>query len=131
MAPKQTFTLDESVRIIDGPFDTFTGTVEEAPPVRRAAPDSLPEGVPLKQVDMFEEMKVEEPADPLLDSAIDLIRREGRASISMLQRRLRIGYTRAARLVETIEEKGIISAPMPGSQIREVLDWGPTAPPPD
>ena len=80
---------------------------------------------------MFEEMKEEEPSDPLLDSAIDLIRREGRASISMLQRRLRIGYTRAARLVETIEEKGIISAPMPGSQIREVLDWGPTAPPQD
>ena len=49
----------------------------------------------------------------------------------MLQRRLRIGYTRSARLIETIEEKGIIGAPQPGSQTREVLDYGPAAPPVD
>jgi S-DNA-T family DNA segregation ATPase FtsK/SpoIIIE len=47
----------------------------------------------------------------------------------MLQRRLRIGYTRAARLVDTMEEKGIISPPQPNSQVREVLDYGPAAPP--
>ena len=109
----------------------FAGTAETATTAVRAAPDSLPSGVPLKQIDMFNEMEPEEPTDPLLDEAIDLIRREGRASISMLQRRMRIGYTRAARIVETIEEKGIISAPLPGSQVREVLDWGPTGPPPD
>ena len=43
--------------------------------------------------------------DPLLHEAIDLIRREGRASVSMLQRRMRIGYTRAARLVDVMEER--------------------------
>jgi S-DNA-T family DNA segregation ATPase FtsK/SpoIIIE len=49
----------------------------------------------------------------------------------MLQRRLRIGYTRAARLIEVIEEKGIIAPPQPGAQVREVLDYGPAAPPVD
>jgi S-DNA-T family DNA segregation ATPase FtsK/SpoIIIE len=91
--------------------------------------DAVPPGVPLKQVPMFEDMAPIEKGDPLLEDAIDLVRREGRASVSMLQRRLRIGYTRAARLVDTMEEKGIISPPQPNSQVREVLDYGPAAPP--
>jgi S-DNA-T family DNA segregation ATPase FtsK/SpoIIIE len=94
-------------------------------------PDMVSRGVPLKQMPMFEEMEPEEELDPLYTEAVDLIRRQGRASISMLQRRLRIGYTRAARLVEMIETKGIISPPQPGSQVREVLDYGPAAPPVD
>jgi S-DNA-T family DNA segregation ATPase FtsK/SpoIIIE len=94
-------------------------------------PDMVPKGVPLKQMPMFEEMEPEEDRDPIYDDAVDLIRRQGRASISMLQRRLRIGYTRAARLIETLEDQGIVSAPQPGSQVREVLDYGPAAPPVD
>jgi S-DNA-T family DNA segregation ATPase FtsK/SpoIIIE len=94
-------------------------------------PDMIPKGVPLKQMPMFEEINMQEEIDPLFDDAVDLIRRQGRASISMLQRRLRIGYTRAARLIEFIEERGIISPPQPGSQVREVLDYGPAAPPVD
>jgi S-DNA-T family DNA segregation ATPase FtsK/SpoIIIE len=91
----------------------------------------IPKGVPLKQMPMFVDIEPQEELDPLYDEAVDLIRRQGRASISMLQRRLRIGYTRAARLIETIEEKGIISEPQPGSQVRDVLDYGPAAPPVD
>jgi len=87
--------------------------------------DAISSGVPLKQVPMFEEMAPLEKGDPLLEDAISLVRREGRASVSMLQRRLRIGYTRAARLVDTMEEKGIISQAQPNSQVREVLDYGP------
>jgi S-DNA-T family DNA segregation ATPase FtsK/SpoIIIE len=94
-------------------------------------PDMIPRGVPLKQMPMFIDLEPEEEMDPLFDEAVDLIRREGRASISMLQRRLRIGYTRGARLIENIEEKGIIGAPQPGSQVRDVLDYGPAAPPAD
>jgi S-DNA-T family DNA segregation ATPase FtsK/SpoIIIE len=96
-------------------------------------PDMIPKGVPLKQMPMFEGADIEpgEERDPLFDEAVDFIRREGRASISMLQRRLRIGYTRAARLIEMMEEKGIVSSPQPGAQMRDVLDYGPAAPPPE
>jgi S-DNA-T family DNA segregation ATPase FtsK/SpoIIIE len=85
-------------------------------------------GVPLKQVPMFE-MEPEVKGDPLIGEAIDLCRREGRGSVSMLQRRLRVGYTRAARLVDTLEEKGILGPPEPGTGVRQVLDYGPAAPP--
>ncbi|HSA99090.1 MAG TPA: DNA translocase FtsK 4TM domain-containing protein [Anaerolineales bacterium] len=88
--------------------------------------------VPLKQTAMFEEMApADSNSDPLLAEAIDLVRREGRASVSMLQRRMRIGYTRAARIVDMMEDKGIVGPPEGTSQMRQVLDYGPTAPPKD
>ncbi|MBN2386497.1 MAG: DNA translocase FtsK 4TM domain-containing protein [Anaerolineales bacterium] len=87
-------------------------------------------GVPLKQVPMFE-MEPEEKSDPLISEATDIVRREGRASISMLQRKLRIGYTRSARLVDTLEEKGIVGPPDQATGVRQVLDYGPAAPPKD
>jgi S-DNA-T family DNA segregation ATPase FtsK/SpoIIIE len=89
----------------------------------------LPSGVPLKQQPMWEEMQKEEESDPLYSEAVDLVRRQGRCSVSMLQRRMRIGYTRAARLVDMMEEKGIVSEPQGGTGIRDVLDYGPAAPP--
>ena len=92
----------------------------------------LPSGVPLKQQPLWEEeMKQEEEVDPLFAEAVDIIRRQGRCSVSMLQRRMRIGYTRAARLVDVMEEKGIVSEPQGGTGVRDVLDYGPAAPPKD
>lgn len=58
--------------------------------------------------------------DPLLDEALELVVKIGQASISMLQRRLRIGYSRAARLIDTLEEKGIVGG-QDGSKPRAVL----------
>ncbi|WP_425479396.1 DNA translocase FtsK [Dyella japonica] len=49
--------------------------------------------------------------DSLLASAIAVVREHGRASISLLQRHLRIGYMRAARLMETMEAQKVVSAP--------------------
>ena len=92
------------------------------------AVDAVPDNVPLKQKPLWEEMESTE-GDPLLNEAIDLVRREGRASVSMLQRRMRIGYTRAARLVDVMEERGIVAPPEANSQVRQILDYGPTAPP--
>lgn len=92
---------------------------------------AIPRGAPLSQKPLFEEMQAEVEGDPLLPEAIDLVRKEGRASITMLQRRMRVGYTRAARLIDSMEEKGIIAPSQPNSQVREVLDYGPTAPPVD
>jgi len=96
-------------------------------------PEGIPKSdVPLKQGAMFEEMApADSNADPLLAEAIDLVRREGRASVSMLQRRMRIGYTRAARIVDMMEDKGIVGPPEGTSQLRQILDYGPTAPPKD
>lgn len=92
--------------------------------------DAAPTGVPLKQAPLWEEMaKVE--GDPLFSEAVDIIRKEGRASVSMLQRRLRIGYTRSARLIDQMEDKGIVGPPEGGTQVRQVLDYGPTIPPKD
>ncbi len=85
--------------------------------------------IPLKQKQIWKEMAPQEDLDPMYDEAVDLIRRQGRASVSMLQRRLRIGYTRAARLIETLEDKGIVGPPVGGAQTREVLDYGQAAPP--
>jgi S-DNA-T family DNA segregation ATPase FtsK/SpoIIIE len=62
--------------------------------------------------------------DEYLNKAIDIIRQEERASISLLQRKLRIGYTRAARLVDRMEELEIIGEAEPGSGVRPVLDFG-------
>jgi S-DNA-T family DNA segregation ATPase FtsK/SpoIIIE len=93
-----------------------------------ASVGGLPENIPLKQKALWEEMESSDD-DPLLNDAIDLIRREGRASVSMLQRRMRIGYTRAARLVDVMEERRIVGPPEANSQVRQVLDYGPTAPP--
>ncbi|MCC6568572.1 MAG: DNA translocase FtsK, partial [Anaerolineales bacterium] len=87
---------------------------------------------PLKQGAMFDEMSpADTTTDPLLVEAIELVRKEGRASVSMLQRRMRIGYTRAARLVDMMEDKKIVGPPEGATQIRQVLDYGQTAPPKD
>ena len=91
--------------------------------------NALPRGVPLVQVPLWDELKPSEDVDPLYLEAIELVRKEGRASITMLQRRMRIGYTRAARLVDAMEEKKIIGPALANTQVREVLDYGQTAPP--
>jgi DNA segregation ATPase FtsK/SpoIIIE, S-DNA-T family len=93
--------------------------------------DSLPSSVPLKQGELWDQGDGPSDSDPLLKDAIDLVRREGRASITMLQRRMRVGYTRAARLIDTMEEQGVIGPTVANSQVREVLDYGPTIPPKD
>ncbi|MGB0258051.1 MAG: DNA translocase FtsK, partial [Coraliomargarita sp.] len=61
-----------------------------------------------------------EGGDELLGDAIDVLRSTKRASTSMLQRRLRIGYNRAARLMEELEERGIVG-PENGSSPREIM----------
>jgi S-DNA-T family DNA segregation ATPase FtsK/SpoIIIE len=58
--------------------------------------------------------------DPLLDKAIEIVVQTQTASVSLIQRRLRVGYTRAGRLVDMLERRGIISG-YEGSKPRRVL----------
>jgi S-DNA-T family DNA segregation ATPase FtsK/SpoIIIE len=62
--------------------------------------------------------------DDLLQRAIDVVQVQKKASISLLQRQLRIGYTRAARLIDQMEEKGIVGPAKEDSRWREVLVLG-------
>ncbi len=67
-----------------------------------------------------EEQVTSEVSDELYESAVDLVIEMNTASVSMLQRRFRIGYTRAARLIDEMEARGIVG-PYEGSKPREVL----------
>ena len=58
--------------------------------------------------------------EELIQVCIQVIRETRRASVASLQRRLRIGYTRAARIMDTLEERGIVG-PARGSDPREIL----------
>ncbi|GAB4471616.1 MAG: DNA translocase FtsK [Anaerolineales bacterium] len=62
-----------------------------------------------------------EDHDHLIEEAIRIVRRTRRASASLLQRRLRIGYPRAARLMDELEEMGVVGPLLAGSRDREVL----------
>ena len=90
------------------------------------------QGEPAFQEELLEEATKEEAAestesealdpdeDPLLEEAIGMVASMGTASTSMLQRRLRLGYTRAGRLIDMLERRGIISG-YEGSKPRQVL----------
>lgn len=60
-------------------------------------------------------------SDQLLEQAVELVRRTRRASASMLQRRLRVGYPRAARLIDELEELGVVGPSQGGGRERDVL----------
>lgn len=125
------FVSDSEIVRLVSYWQGLSGLVQATPMASAGVVDALPPSVPLKQIPMWDEVEEEQNRDPLMSEAVDLVRRQGRASISMLQRRLRIGYTRAARLIEAMEEKEIVGPPDPGTGTREVLDFGQAAPPVD
>jgi S-DNA-T family DNA segregation ATPase FtsK/SpoIIIE len=86
------------------PFGGMTNTWDEARALKDAADDGGNKD------------------DKLFNDAVATVRMHGKASISLLQRRLRIGYSRAARIIEEMEERGIVGPSVPGQQHREVLN---------
>lgn len=71
--------------------------------------------------ELLSEVSMLAERDDLVEKAIDVVRETQRASASLLQRRLHIGYPRAARLVDELEELGIVGPPQGGGREREVL----------
>lgn len=76
--------------------------------------------VPDDDDDDAEQMAFSDGNDPLYDRALDIVVQAGKASASYIQRRLKIGYNRAARLVEEMEDRGIVG-PAQGSKPRELI----------
>ena len=64
--------------------------------------------------------EVAESTDPLFNDAVEVLLETGQASVSMLQRRLKLGYSRAARLIDQMEERGVVG-PFEGSKPRQLL----------
>jgi S-DNA-T family DNA segregation ATPase FtsK/SpoIIIE len=129
------YLAESEILRITSHWRAFAGSAEAAQFKAGAfrAADAPPDDVPLKQMPIWEEVaqiQEESEQDPVFNEAVDLVRRRGRASISMLQRRMGIGYTRSARIIEQMEAKGIIGPARTGAQHREVLDYGANAAPP-
>lgn len=74
----------------------------------------------IEQVNSYNDNNISEETDELFQDALKLVVDAGQASISMLQRRLRIGYSRAARLIDDMEAQGFVG-PHEGSKPRQVL----------
>jgi DNA segregation ATPase FtsK/SpoIIIE, S-DNA-T family len=72
------------------------------------------------QAEAAQEEDVTEEDEELVEKCLEIIRQEKRASTSLLQRRLRLGYTRAARIVDILEQRGILG-PGEGAKPREIL----------
>ena len=114
---------DEIQRIVQFWKSQVQQLIAEDPENREQIPQKVFPAATLTQVPLFDEAP-DPNEDPLLKEAIQIIRDEERASISMLQRKLRIGYTRAARLVDRMEELEIVGKPEGGTGVRPVIDFG-------
>ncbi len=98
------------------PETTTSTKKKQAPKKSQAGP---PPQQPLWEA-LQEEVEKPEYSDELMPEAIALVRELNKASTSLLQRRFRIGYTRAARMIDAMEEMGIIGPPTGTSKAREV-----------
>jgi len=121
----------KGVRVSDGSSDD--DSIVLAPGGLPAMPPPRPEDVmqaPLWD-DMIQQQREAQNSDDLYDDAVTVVRQAGRASVSLLQRRLRVGYSRAARLIDLMEERGVVGPDQGGSLGREVLAGAtPAAKPP-
>jgi len=114
---------DEIQRLVQFWKNQVQQIVAKDPTMSDQLPQKVYPSATLTQTPLFDEAP-EIGEDEYLNKAIDIVRQEERASISLLQRKLRIGYTRAARLVDRLEELEIIGEAEPGSGVRPVLDFG-------
>jgi S-DNA-T family DNA segregation ATPase FtsK/SpoIIIE len=121
------FLAESEIISIVNYWRAFAGGAEKAKLAGGRPSDMPSDGVPLKQIPIWEEVqeiKDQEDQDPLYTEMVEFVQRRGKASISMLQRQFRIGYTRSARIIEMMETRGVIGPPQGGAHHREILDYG-------
>ncbi len=125
----------KGIRSLDGAITPEAEEIElpEAPPdmpdlnsIARPQSQSGGKGAntPATQPGLFaeiEQMKVQDSRDELFGEAVEIVKSSGRGSVSLLQRKLRIGYSRASRLVDQLEEAGVLGADQGGNLGRSVL----------
>lgn len=85
-----------------------------------AKPHYIDDEIFRDDTDEYTETDNEYGDDPLFDKAVDIVMETGKATASYLQRRLKVGYNRAARLIDMMESRGIVG-PSNGSRPREIL----------
>jgi DNA segregation ATPase FtsK/SpoIIIE-like protein len=101
----------------------WRGSSTQTRPTRSPAqvPDNLVQQPLWEEYKAIEKAVADSKQDDLLEKAIEVVRQQGKASVSLLQRRLRIGYARAARLIDEMEDQGIIGPDEGGGRARPVL----------
>jgi S-DNA-T family DNA segregation ATPase FtsK/SpoIIIE len=87
---------------------------------RQETRDREPEPAPWEKM-LQADAQLEGHRDSLLEEAIELVRQEGEASVSLLQRRMHIGYPRAASIIDQMEQLGVIGPPESGGRTRQVF----------
>jgi len=127
------FVSDKEIHNIVRHWKGARGMEQDLPGLPPATETSGPvevTGVKPQQKPLWDPKEYGEPQatpdgeDEMLADAIAAVREMKKASISLLQRRLRIGYTRSARLIDVLEEKGIIGPAESGAKPREVINFG-------
>ena len=110
-------TPEEIERVVD--YVKSTGEVQYSDEVMQKIEESVQEKE-RKGSSGAPDIPEEDESDELLPAAVEVILETGQASVSMLQRRLKLGYSRAARLVDQMEERGYVG-PFEGSKPRQLL----------
>ena len=114
------FVSDEEVEAVAGYVKENFTTSYSQEVIDEIEKKSEQSGKGSRPVDDDTDDQEEALGDELLPDAVDVFLETGQASVSMLQRRLKLGYARAARIVDEMEEKGIVG-PFVGSKPRAIL----------
>jgi S-DNA-T family DNA segregation ATPase FtsK/SpoIIIE len=118
ITPTPEDTSEAEVEIEMPDLDNITRTLPKSQPLSQ---DTATQPTLFAEID---QMKVKDSRDELFDEAVEIVKSTGRGSVSLLQRKLRIGYSRASRLVDQLEEAGVLGADQGGNQGRPVLVGG-------